>query len=152
MRGLPERTKKELSDIHCPIHTITAYNTGLHQRQACVIGDKPSGAVQRPSTTSHLIASYYPAEEITTARQTTPRQILRHPFLSCTLSFAFWMLRPFLPNVSFTPFIHLSLQTFVLSFHHPHSATSQNTHTAFPFRKLKKFKNIQHFFFKAFFM
>ena len=36
--------QKELSDIHCPIHTITAYNTGLRQRQACVIGDKPSGA------------------------------------------------------------------------------------------------------------
>merc|ERR1712002_1266448 len=61
------------------------------------------------STTSHLIASYNPAEEITTARQTTPRQRLRHPFLSCTLSFASWMLRPFHPNVSFTPFIQLFL-------------------------------------------
>merc|ERR1712002_678749 len=43
------------------------------------------------------------------ARQTTPRQILRHPFLSCMLSFASWMLRPFLFNVSFTPFIQLFL-------------------------------------------
>ena len=34
--------QKELSDIHCPFHPITAYNTGLRQRQACVIGDKPS--------------------------------------------------------------------------------------------------------------
>merc|ERR1712002_1140925 len=41
--------KKELSNIHCPIHTITAYNTGLRQRQARVIGDKPSGADLPPS-------------------------------------------------------------------------------------------------------
>merc|ERR1712002_1363821 len=61
------------------------------------------------STTIHLIASYNPAEEITMARQTTPRQIMRHPFLSCTLSFASWMLKPFLSNVPFTPFIQLFL-------------------------------------------
>ena len=36
-----------------------------------------------------------------------PRQILRHPLLSCTLTFASWMLRPFLSKVSFTPFIQL---------------------------------------------
>merc|ERR1711921_15960 len=105
LRGLPDR-KKELSNIHCPIHTITAYNTGLRQGRPVLLVINPAGL---PSTISHLIASYNPAEEITTARQTTPRQILRHPFLSCTLSFASWMLRPFLPKVSFTPFIQLFL-------------------------------------------
>merc|ERR1712002_346201 len=45
--------QKELSDIHCPIHNITAYNTGLLQRQACVIGDKPSGVdLPQPATWS----------------------------------------------------------------------------------------------------
>merc|ERR1712002_1411219 len=46
--------KKELSNIHCPIHTITAYNTGLRQRQARVIGDKTSGADLPQSATGSL--------------------------------------------------------------------------------------------------
>ena len=36
----------------------------------------------------------------------TPLHILRHSFLSCTLTFASWMFRPFLANISFTPYYH----------------------------------------------
>ena len=35
----------------------------------------------------------------------TPLDTLHHSFLSCTLTFASWMFRPFLANTSFTPSI-----------------------------------------------
>merc|ERR1712002_996944 len=107
-----QTVQKELSNIHCPIHTITAYNTGLRQRQARVIGDKPSGADHPQPATSSLHIT--PLRKSPRLVKLPPRQILRHPFLSCMLSFASWMLRPFLSNVSFTPFIQLFLGLLLL--------------------------------------
>ena len=93
MRGLPNRTE-----------TTRQSPPDSHYHRLLMINSAEPIFHKRPPD-----CFIHPAEEITTARYMTPRQMLRHSFLSCTLTFASWMLRPFLSNASFTPFIQLFL-------------------------------------------
>ena len=61
-----------------------------------------------------------------------PQQMLRHPLLSCTLTFASWMLRPFLSKVSFTPFIQLFLGLPLLLTHLTSESYTLLTNLSFP--------------------
>ena len=101
-----------LRDTHRPIHTIAVILSTHKRTHTCShvhmhMGETPVEPYLPQSATWPLHT--LPAEASPMARQTTPRQMLRNPLLSFMLTFASWMLRPFLFKVSFTPFIQLVL-------------------------------------------